>query len=75
MEDAVFARRKIFVSDWDWEPIVLTERRETDLETQLLKVGRMSRPKFFLPSLTELYFETCVFERVWPPLERLVLDL
>jgi hypothetical protein len=51
--------------------MVLANKRETDLKTQLLEVRHMSRPTFFylglLNSVANPTFLN-VFERVWHPL-------
>jgi hypothetical protein len=44
----------------------LPKKRGTNLETQLLKVSHMSNSKNSW--LSDLHFETIVFEHVWPPL-------
>ena len=42
----------------------LPNEERTNIETKLLEVRHMSRPKLFLPQPTGLRFETGVFKRV-----------
>ena len=53
--------------------MVLSGRRGTNLETQILEVRHMSRLKFFYLGYL-VRFETNDFERVWPPLPIKVSD-
>lgn len=47
--------------------MVLTKRRETNLETQLLEVRHMSTPKLFYLGLPKFCFEVDVFECMTSP--------
>ena len=65
IQDGILARLKTTVFDRSWKQMALTKKRWTNLETQILEVRHMSRPKFFHPgspiSISKLTFlNTCV---------------
>ena len=61
-KDNVFAVLKISISNQSWKQVGLTQnRRRTNLDTQFLNVGHMSRLNFFLVWLIRPHFETYVF--------------
>ena len=65
--ETMVCKIKSFTSNWN--QTVLTKNKGTNLETKLLEVRHISRPKFFYLWLTNLHFETNIFECMLPPHE------
>ena len=72
IQDGVFARLQTSVFNRSWTWTVLTQRKEVNLESKLLKVRHMSRTKSFDLGLPKSISNPVVFKRAWPPLQCLL---